>query len=101
MLLLEAEGRKFGLRRIYLHVWHLNEAAIRLYTRIIDLLKQKLSVCSSSWCRFLAFETKCPRGRVDSWGFFYVNDLGLGMFSSLQILWTVPLAMFLCLGTLA
>ena len=34
MLLLEAEGRKFGLRRIYLHVWHLNEAAINLYQKI-------------------------------------------------------------------
>ena len=34
MLLLEAEGRKFDLRRIYLHVWHLNEAAINLYQKI-------------------------------------------------------------------
>ncbi len=34
MLLLEAEARKFGLRRIYLHVWHLNEAAIHLYQKI-------------------------------------------------------------------
>ncbi len=40
-------------------------------------------------------ETLCVRGLV------YVSDLGLGIFSSLQILWTVPLAMFLCLGTLA
>ena len=34
MLLLEAEARKLGLRRIYLHVWKLNDAAIHLYRKV-------------------------------------------------------------------
>ena len=34
MLLLEAEARKLGLQRIYLHVWGLNEPAFRLYQKV-------------------------------------------------------------------
>lgn len=34
MYILEAEARKLGLRRIYLVVWGLNEAAYRLYLKV-------------------------------------------------------------------
>jgi RimJ/RimL family protein N-acetyltransferase len=34
MSLLESKARELGLRRIYLHVWALNEPAIRLYQKV-------------------------------------------------------------------